>query len=119
VFGALKSEARRLFRMKASDDPDLKLCRQDAARAMCHAWDKLGGTALESAWQIFQADEDWGDSDEVILTSYKSVKLCPHTNVLLSERSYRIDFKWDKSLVNVTERIISRGNPVPAHLRKQ
>jgi hypothetical protein len=59
VFGALKSEARRLFRQAAADNPTLKISRRNAAIFMCEAWAQLGDATLLAAWNIYQADEVW------------------------------------------------------------
>jgi hypothetical protein len=61
VFGALKSEARRLFRQHASRNPELKRRKRDAVHDMIEAWDGLSDGTLNAAWRLYQEDDDWGD----------------------------------------------------------
>jgi hypothetical protein len=59
VFGALKSEARRLFRQSAADNPALKICRKQAAQTMLQAWALLTDDTLEAAWDIYETGDPW------------------------------------------------------------
>jgi hypothetical protein len=59
VFGSLKSEARRLFRQLAADNPDLKLNRQNGSEMMFAAWEALNEDTLEAAWALYRDEEEW------------------------------------------------------------
>jgi hypothetical protein len=59
VFGALKAHARRLFRLRARDNPILQRTKQDAAQDMAAARDLLSPTALVPGWEIYEG-EPWG-----------------------------------------------------------
>jgi hypothetical protein len=61
VFGALKSEARRLFRRNAASNPELKRRKQDAVRDLIDAWSELNDTTLSAAWGLYQGNEDWDE----------------------------------------------------------
>jgi hypothetical protein len=62
VFGALKGEARRIFREWATENPELTVKRIIAAHTMCVAWDQLSQATIESAWNIYEADNGvWVD----------------------------------------------------------
>jgi hypothetical protein len=61
VFGALKSEAWRLFRRHAPRNPKLKRHKQDAVREMIEAWEGLSDATLNAAWQLYREDDDWGE----------------------------------------------------------
>ena len=59
VFGALKSESRRLFRHHASDNPELKRRKLDAVRDMIEAWDVLSDATLQAAWSLYREEDAW------------------------------------------------------------
>jgi hypothetical protein len=61
VFGALKSQSRRIFRRQASLDPELKRRKQDAVLAMIEAWNGLSEVTLNAAWELYQEDDPWGE----------------------------------------------------------
>jgi hypothetical protein len=63
VFGALKAHARRLFRLRARDNPLLQRTKQDAAQDMISAWDLLSPGALFSGWEIYEG-EPWEDDSQ-------------------------------------------------------
>jgi hypothetical protein len=61
VCGALKSEARRLFRWHASRNPKLNRHKQDAVRDMIEAWEGFSDATLNAVWQLYREDDDWGE----------------------------------------------------------
>jgi hypothetical protein len=61
VFGALKSEARRLFRRRTSHDPELKRSKRDAIADLVAAWDMLTPATLEAAWQLYENEDEWAE----------------------------------------------------------
>ena len=63
VFGVLKSEARRLFRIRTSHDPEIKRSKRDAVAEMITAWQMLSESSLESAWAIYQVEDEWNEID--------------------------------------------------------
>jgi hypothetical protein len=64
VFGALKSEARRLFRLLAAKNPELKLCKKNTTQTMCDAWNALSAATIASAWEIYSGEEKWEEMEE-------------------------------------------------------
>jgi hypothetical protein len=64
IFGVLKSEARRLFRRRASYDPGLKRSKREAVEDMITAWDMLSVTALEAAWRLYENEDEWGLNED-------------------------------------------------------
>jgi hypothetical protein len=63
VFGALKSEARRIFRQRVADNLGLKRSKRDAVADMITAWDWLSDEAIRAAWQSYQGEEEWDEPD--------------------------------------------------------
>jgi hypothetical protein len=61
VFGALKSEARRLFRRNAASNPELKRRKRDAVKDLIEAWAGLNDATLSAAWALYQGDENWDE----------------------------------------------------------
>jgi hypothetical protein len=65
VFGALKAQTRRLFRLRVRDNRMLQRTTQDAAQDMVAAWDFLPPTALVTGWSIYEG-ESWEDDLQLL-----------------------------------------------------
>lgn len=56
VFGCLKSTARRLFRQRVRNDPNVERTKQDAVEDFICVWEALSYEIISIAW-CFDADE--------------------------------------------------------------
>jgi hypothetical protein len=61
IFGALKSEARRLFRERISANAELKRSKRDAVEDMLVAWARLSDETLQAAWDVYESQEEWAE----------------------------------------------------------
>jgi hypothetical protein len=59
VFGALKSEARRLFRRRISNNIEIKRSKREAVEDMITTWERLSDEVLKAAWDIYETEEEW------------------------------------------------------------
>jgi hypothetical protein len=60
----LTIEARRLFRRRTSDDPELKRSKRDAMTDMIEVWDIFSGPTLEAGWALYQNEEERSQSED-------------------------------------------------------
>ena len=58
VFGALKSKARKYFRLRNHRGDPLKATKADACQDMCSAWESVSLYLVTHAWSIYVEDED-------------------------------------------------------------
>jgi hypothetical protein len=63
VFGILKSQARRLFRARVSEDPFHRRTKNEACEDMMTAWDQISAEALQASWELYE-EETWREEDE-------------------------------------------------------
>jgi hypothetical protein len=61
VFGALKSQARRLFRLRVAENPGLKRSKREAVADMMKAWESLSQETLQAAWHLYENEEEWDE----------------------------------------------------------
>jgi hypothetical protein len=65
VFGALKSHARRLFRARVREEPQLRRTKQEAAQDMVSAWEMVSSETIIAGWDIYE-NEPWEDDPELL-----------------------------------------------------
>jgi hypothetical protein len=75
VFGALKGDARRLFRQSASGNPELKINRRHAAQTICQAWANLSVAHFKRP-EISTKMMRSGIISECLPTNYLNINLC-------------------------------------------